>query len=316
MIDFNLFFDWIQERFADHRCKGDEIKINSIFAPDTKRHLYCNPAKNAYHCWKTGESGNLVQLVSLVDGVDMATAAQTVGADNHVRTYDKRLEEFFSKKKASTPPPSIKLPENTFKINDLSDLSKNKRDCVKYLSSRKIPTDGMMVCTAGKYSNRIIIPYYGKHKELIYWNGRALGYGPRYLGPDRDEVKVGKEDVVYFYEWPKPGSTVYLTEGEFDSISLCLSGLGSAAVGGKEVFDKQMEMLREYRVCLSFDGDERGREALHNVGIKLLRNGFSITFVQPPSQFKDWNQMLVGRGDCVEAYIKKYQKPFDSLTIL
>ena len=81
----------------------------------------------------------------------------------------------------------------------------------------------------GRYKGRIIIPYYDKIGNLIYFNGRHLGNSKcKYLGPPKD-IGVGKEDVVFMAgKWPETGSIIYLCEGEFNAISLREAELNGA----------------------------------------------------------------------------------------
>jgi DNA primase len=176
-----------------------------------------------------------------------------------------------------------------------------------------------MVCTTGKYSNRIIIPYYGPNGNLIYWNSRDMATESklRYMGPDSEEVGVGKGDVIYMESWPKSGK-VYLTEGEFDAMSLTKSGLHGGACGGKALTDKQLELLRPYSICICFDTDKSGETALNKIGDKLISSGIrEVSYVRPPVDSKnpqkkmDWNKMLVELGErIVELYISTQEKPF------
>ena len=42
-IDFQKFVDWAQLRLPPVDIKGNEIRVNSIFTSDQKKHLWCNP---------------------------------------------------------------------------------------------------------------------------------------------------------------------------------------------------------------------------------------------------------------------------------
>ncbi len=42
-ISFEKFLAWAETRFGDVSVKGNEIRINSPFAEDYKKHLWANP---------------------------------------------------------------------------------------------------------------------------------------------------------------------------------------------------------------------------------------------------------------------------------
>src|SRR5690606_36158759 len=148
-----------------------------------------------------------------------------------------------------------------------------------------------------------------------------------YMGPPK-EVGVGKGDVLFVPRWPKPRVQLYLTEGEFDALSLCVCGFYAAAFGGKELTDVQLEMLRSMGILpvICLDNDKSGRSAIAHVndsetyisgmGLKLLSGGFNeVYYVQPPEEYKDWNKFLQKVGPkVVKSYVQNKIKMFDDWT--
>jgi len=329
-IDFETFLTWAENRFDKVSVKGNEIRLNSIFAEsDSKFHLWCNPAggKNArkfgvFHCWKTDKKGSLISLVMQVDKCSREEASKILGVqrehgrpiedinlddDNDLPTWDVSILE-----KILTMPPSTyainKAPENWY------------RKCKEYLDARKIKTDDLFVCTGGKYHGRIIIPYYSPRGNLIYFNGRTIiGSELRYRGPEK-ECGVGKEDVLYFTSFPEEGSKVYLCEGEFDAMSLASCGLVGVACGGKNLSDKQATMLSNYKVCLALDNDAAGSSAIDHMYNKLLRiclinPSNRISRVCPPEAYKDWNNFYCEFDTKILlSYIEKSEEVLESET--
>jgi len=319
-VNYEIFLAWVSERFEYKESRG-EININSIFIEDYKFHLACNTKKNVFHCWKSTKGGSLTKLVMLVDKCDYQTAKATLGLGNRVRNLEAELNKFMAETYPAPPlpppPDSIKLPESSYLINDLSDYSPSKIIATNYLKNRGMPLNGFYYCVDGKYKERIIIPYRGPKGEMQYWNSRDVTgkHNLRYWGPSREECGLGKEEFVYFYKWPEKGEMVILTEGEFDAISLTLSGLWGGAVSGKEVGQKQIDILRNYKVCLSFDNDKWWKTSLSKIGEKLMKEGISLTFVCPPVGYKDWNNLLVERGpDDIKNYVNKNQSEYNQWT--
>lgn len=329
MIDFEKFLSWAESRFDDIVVSGDEVKVNSIYCEDHKQHMWCNPyggkkglPNGVFHCWKTDKSGSLITLIMQVDKCGYDDALEILGgADTSLAELEKKVEELFASKvvvQEKEEEITLKLPDQTFPIFNLPESNFFRTDAEIYLLTRKLPARKFMVCVGGDFKNRVVIPYYDKERHLIYFNARYLGRSkkvPKYLGPDK-KYGVGKGDVIYMTRWPKLGSKVYFTEGEFDAESIALTGLNAGAFGGKNVTGKQVELIRGYEPVICFDEDEAGKEALAHVGDLLKRKGFPVVrFASPPKQYKDWNELLCKTNlSVLRAYLEKSERVFlDSL---
>lgn len=329
-IDFDKFLGWAESRFDDVVVRGDEILLNSIFCDDRKHHLWCNPSggktgcdSGVYHCWKSDKSGSLVGFVMMVDRCSYEEAVDTLGAvsEGGIEDLERRVREIFEKKE--TPPeeqshasPGISLPDDCYAFGDLPSSNPVMKAALEYLRSRKIDEGGLLVCTRGRYRNRIIIPYRDRSGSLTYYNARYIGdpgRNLRYLGPPKD-IGVGKGDVLFVPRWPSPGDKVYITEGEFDAMSLSAAGFNSAALGGKAMTPKQMAMIRGLSPVLCLDADSAGSGATAAIAKALMAGGVKgISYVRPCIQHKDWNGLLVAGGPKIVAgYIEMHEKEYDA----
>lgn len=342
MISYDKFLNWAEKRFGDVKISGNEIKINSIFCDDYKYHLWCNPTGGkkelpygAYRCWKTDKTGSLISLVMKVDNCSFDEALDQLDAvDLNLLTLNKKIEELFVFNKVEKVSfEKIKFPEGTYKILELNEDNLWRTDAEIYLKKRKMPIDNFYICTKDSkredgvlmpYKNRIIIPYYDQNNNLIYWNARLINENnkiPKYLGPHKD-CGVGKSDVIYFPSYPIKKQKLYITEGEIDAYSIFLSGLYSAALGGKSIEEKQIELIRGYIPVLCFDTDDKeidaGGNAIIAVGDMLKSKGFEeVYYVRPPKRFKDWNKMHVETSEKIlKYYILKNEKEYTNSTKL
>lgn len=319
MVDFQLFYDWAKTHFNDMRVTNGKIKVNSIFCDDKKRHLWCKPSIGYYHCFKSGRKGTLIDLVMEVEKCSYDEASDILGGDQSMRYFESKVDSLFHPKDQISAPvitSRVKLPPDTFPIKQLSESNPLRKQIESYLASRNLPSGALYICLSGEYSNRILIPYYGPEGDLVYWNARDITGKShiRYKGPHK-ESGVNKENVLWMPFWPKSGTKVYLTEGEFDAMSLVQCGLHGAASGGKEVSKNQLQLLMPYRVCVAFDNDPSGKSALADVGGQLLKNGIPTSYVRPPKSYKDWNEMLCKKGkNITTAYIGMNEKGFDDST--
>lgn len=334
-VSFKNFVKWAKNRFGDDNVvvSGKEVKLNSIFEPgDDGHHLWCNPYGGkkerkfgSYHCWKTEKKGSLVKLVMLVDNCSRDDAFAKLQGHTSIRELEKKLEEIFAKQDESVEQekvkkPGLTLPPDCYLISDLGTNNWWRKKAESYLVNRKIPIDGLFICTDGpKYKGRIIIPYYDRFGNLIYFNGRALGESKmKYRGPEK-EVGVGKEDVIFMAgPWPSPGSLVYVCEGEFNAMSMRQAEFNAAACGGKNMGEKQSILLSDYRVCICLDRDKAGKAGTAKMSSMISaletskKTGDKLMYVIPPKGYNDWNEFLVKNSAVLlHHYIVKNQKPLD-----
>jgi DNA primase len=317
MFDKEELVNWIKDRFEDVKIRGNEARVNSIFADDNTHDLWINTKKGVWRCWESDKSGYVYDLVVIVDKCSYEEAVKKLGGDRNIHQLGTKLKEL-KKKNKEKPKPHLQLPPYTTRIKDNKHPINTK--AAIYLNKRRIVARmfNLMVCTEGTYANRIIIPYYNSPGKLVYFNGRDLNPNSkiRYLGPSDKDTGVGKGDVVWMGSWFPKNNKIYLTEGEFDAMTLCQIGFTGGACGGKLLGERQIELLRQYDICLAFDSDKAGGEPIRQTGNSLISSGIKkVTYVRPPQQFKDWNYMFICLRDKAQNIIKKYieinEKPFE-----
>lgn len=316
MIDKNKFLDWAKQKLGNYIESEPEIRFKSIWCEDKGHHLYCNiyGGKNkipfgVYQCWKSNKKGTLIKLIMELDKCSYNDALYTLGLKNGPRpieemSYDDENQIF------DLPDDSfqvLSMPLGIVKYQEASEYWKTIT--ANYLTSRCINPEFFYIGIDGRYKNRVIIPYYDEKGNLIYYNGRSLFNNKlRYLGPTKD-IGVGKSDVIFMYKWFSQNDKIYLCEGEFDSISLNNSGLIGCAVGGKFVSIKQATILANKRVCLAFDNDDAGKDAIISSKKMLQSFGCTVSTVCPPDTIKDWNEFICKYGQLmVNAYIQKSEE--------
>lgn len=328
-VDIDNFQEWAQRHFKDIKVKNNKILLNSIYCDhlggDEKHHLWCRPYTGHFHCYKSGKKDSLYQLVMDVERCSYTEAVDMLGGEQSLRYLEEKLEAFLAGETIPVEEDKAKLqlPKEAISVSKL--LSPHKEKVTKYLESRKIPPNGFHYCIDGKYAGRIIIPYYNSDGELIYFNGRDIRHPKPYLRYRGPEIDTGfkKDEVVWMSFFPRKGKKVYLTEGEFDAMTLDICGLHGCATGGKEVSEKQALMLAGYDVCLAFDADVSGGDAFKKAGWMLKQMGFTVSFIRPPAPYKDWNEMLTGNKNndlpaksekLIRGYIEREEEAFDLYT--
>lgn len=340
MVNQDVFLKWVVGHFGSDniRIKGNgEILANSPYTPeeDRGRNLWMNPSGGkrkleggAFRCWKTDKMGSLVWLVSDLDNIGYEDAEEMLCGITSLRRLEREVEEFFGGVPVSEPyvlddsHPSIDLPPHTYLISNLSKNHPYRQKSEEYLEERKIPIEGLHVCIRGDYTNRIVIPYYDRTGGLIYYNARTMSKKEgviKYMKPEDETVDQTK--ILYFRDWPENGMKVYITEGEFDAMSLNISGMYGVACGGKHLSGEQIESIRRFVPVIATDNDEgkkrnSGLEALITIGNGLLDNLFKeVYYIRPPKGYKDWNALLQAKGpESLRLYAQKFTKPFTTST--
>lgn len=330
-IDYDAFLSWAESRFVNIKANGREIMVNSPFCEDHKTHLWCNVEggrhsreNGVYRCWKTDRRGTLVGLVMEIDNCPYDVALDRIkGNETEAVKHAKVITEFCEnlKKEKQNKNNKVEFPPNSLLVSDLENDYRGN-EAILYLNKRKIDYKKykLRFCLdQGDYDYRIVIPYYDKNNNLIYFNCRHLSdkVNPKYLGPKEKIYKVGKREVLYFTHWPEKNSLVFLTEGEFDAMSLnTLCGFAGVACAGKSLSNQHIDMLRDYKVCVAFDNDSAGIDAYTNICKSLKENGISPLYVVPPKGFKDWNKLLEkGNKESSKEYIIKSMKRFEKWEI-
>lgn len=129
---------------------------------------------------------------------------------------------------------------------------------------RKIPNSvwsRFLVCREGKYSGRMIIPFFNKDNEAIWFQARTL---------KKSEVKylsMEGEKQIYNIDFVDKTKPVIMVEGPIDSMFIenCVASCGSD-------LNAEKEQLKGVDVYYLLDGDETGK----NVSLKLLNQGKNV----------------------------------------
>jgi transcription elongation factor Elf1 len=129
---------------------------------------------------------------------------------------------------------------------------------------------------------RLIIPFYNQQKELVAFQGRALGESKiRYI-----TIKLQDDTDKFFgvdrVDWTK---TVYVLEGPIDSMfienSIATADSNLMAVGKTD------------NVVLVYDNEPRNKDIVKNIQ-KAIENNFSVCLWPKTIDYKDINDMVLG----------------------
>lgn len=147
------------------------------------------------------------------------------------------------------------------------------------------------------YKHPILIPYY-RHGRIVYLQGRVIGQPEpnfhKYMWLMGRPLTLFNADVLQSL---KLHSTVYVTEGAFDCMTLVQAGMPAVGLGSANVFKKEwVKGFRRYDVCFYLDNDAAGHRAADELEPMLQDLGIVTRRKYLPPGFKDVNEYFVAKG--------------------
>ena len=267
--------------------KGLRRKENELvgFCPihDGKRQnkgCFCaNTTKNNWHCFSCGVGGNVLDFVSLMEGVDIREAGLliqkwfgVVSGGNRKLTKEKEEVEKTERKEKKAANPAL-----TFELKTLdSEHAYLKK---RGLKKETIKEFGLGYCKRGLMERRVVIPIHNEKGELIAYAGRYPGDPPegelRYKLPP----KFQKSLVVFNLNRVKDmgeDKGLILVEDLFDVFNLWQAGCKNVvALMDTSMSDDQERLIVEAvgkkgKVALMFNSDETGKSSSQDALARLV----------------------------------------------
>lgn len=145
----------------------------------------------------------------------------------------------------------------------------------------------------------MVIPILGR-KGVWYERTYRPGRSPKYLSPK------GVDPHMFNPLGLGPGAeTVWLAEGEFDCLSLVVSGVPAVGILGTGLFRREWALLfRSAQVVVAFDPDKAGDESAEKI-IGLWPEGQARRF-RVPEPYEDLNDWFSQNYEEFEEAVKKW----------
>jgi len=302
--------------------KGSRRKENELvgFCPihDGKRQnkgCFCaNTTKNMWHCFSCGAGGNILNFVSLMEGVDIRQAGLLIqkwfgivsGEDRKLAKEKEEVERSKINEKKAEPEEAAN-PPLTFELKTLD--SKHVYLKERGLKKETIKEFGLGYCKRGLMERRIVIPIHNEKGELIAYAGRYPGDPPEGELKYKLPPKFKKSLVVFNLNRVKDmgeDKGLILVEDFFDVFNLWQTGCKNVvALMGSSMSDEQERLVVEAvgekgKVALMFDSSEAGKSGsqdtlnrlVSQVYVKLVKLGEEG--LQPDSLSKEKIKKLLG----------------------
>ena len=162
---------------------------------------------------------------------------------------------------------AAKLKEEAEAVKHFIPITSNNplaQKAIQICKNRKIPEHifkAFYVSLKGKYTNRLILPFFDNKGSIYYYQGRDLvGYTPKYLNR-----KTGRDSAIYNYYNVDSEKPVMVLEGPIDSMFV-ENGVAVLGLSISEIVKEKLEKLNCYFL---FDDDKAG----HQKSIEYLKEG-------------------------------------------
>ena len=153
------------------------------------------------------------------------------------------------------------------------------QDFKKFVETLNIEKDGLK-----EDDPRLVIPFYNKEKDLVAFQGRALGESKlRYI-----TVKLHDDyDKVFGLDRINEEEMIYVVEGPIDSLFInnAIATADANLMAASKLFDKS-------KITLIYDNEPRNKE-LHKQMEKAIEEHYSVVIWPEMIEKKDINEMVL-----------------------
>ena len=265
-------------------CGADRYKCLSFFKEEKTPSCFLDDNLCKYHCFATGESGDMYDLVGYKEGLELTESVEWIS--NH---FNIELTQFM---RELTPEEQMYakmyhamkgMVENQHK-----ELLGNEK-MLQYLHSRGVTDDSIDLYQLGyvgfqglprneyydmfqldrkdMYRDALLLPIQNERGQFLYWQSRPnLPMGGKYVFV-RDSHPLFLEPRLFGFpqarkKMRQTGLPLVITEGVFDCIAVNQVGYPSVAVLGTHITPEFWSLLERFHIkkaILLLDGDTAGQ---------------------------------------------------------
>ena len=272
---------------------GDSSKVKS----KARGYIYSKKGTLLYKCHNCSVGTTFAKLLQFLDPNVFSEYTLEKYKTNCTHNHTPKID-------TNTIIPTA-IPKSISILYELDRISNLKEDhpAVAYIEKRKIPKEyWYLLYFCPKYklwsskhhgeSNkkiendipRLIIPHYNQSNELIGWAGRSFGKETlRY-----HNVKLYDQQLLYGLERVDVTKTIYVTEGQLDSLFIdnCISASGVSA------FDSEFIQNHKDNIVLIVDNEPRNISIVNSID-KYINKDYSVCLFPKTVLEKDINEMIL-----------------------
>ena len=313
------YLEEIKQRIKVSDVVGDSVQLKrrgrefvglSPFTKEKTPSFTVNDEKGFYHCFSTGEHGNVFDFLVKIEKLNFGDAVRKLAAkagmpvfkftkesaevENKRKKYDEILtlvlqqyQKNFSENEAVKKYTSNRglTAEiiSTFKIGYSGEYGLNTSLFGNFNQKELIDSGIFFLDEKNKklvdrFRNRLMFPIFDYNNKIIGFGGRALSqnYLAKYINsPETEFFKKGFNlyNLNNAKNENKQSSIIFAVEGYMDAISLYQSGFKNVvATLGTAMTDSHLGLLWRYfnDPVVCFDGDRSGQNAAQKISEKLI----------------------------------------------
>ena len=290
--------------------RGREFVGLSPFSKEKTPSFTINDEKGFYHCFSSGEHGNIFDFLVKVEKLNFGDAVRKLAAkagmpvfkftkenievENKRKKYDEILtialqhyqKNFFDNeivKKYAFDRGLTQEILSTFKIGYSGDYGLNV-SLFSNFNQKELIDSGIFFHDeknnklVDRFKNRLMFPIFDYNNKVIGFGGRALGqnYLAKYINsPETEFFKKGFNlyNLNNAKTENKQSSIVFVVEGYMDAISLYQAGFKNVvATLGTAMTESHLNLVWRYfnDPLVCFDGDRSGQNAAQKISEKLI----------------------------------------------
>jgi len=301
-IIYNFMLTEFPESIKMLKNNEESYRINSIFIPDTKRHLNIFIKGGDYIDYKSGEKGSFWWFVKNYKNLKMGERGVKDYLikkyrkidDNTAKDLKERIKTIVDRNEESQEIINCKRIELQKEFRFLNKKTEHSEKFFKYLYERgidgnKIKRFKFCYAISGKYKNRVILPIFDSG-DFVYFMARDITdtSSKKYLNPTREEVLGnGTGRLLFNYDFLREGDTSVVTEGTFNCLHNVKKNYVLNAVFGKIIGAQQLEKLKKKKVkkiILAYDNDKYFKDSI------LKSYNFIVRKSDIPCEVIDWDK--------------------------
>ena len=290
--------------------RGREFVGLSPFSKEKTPSFTINDEKGFYHCFSSGEHGNIFDFLVKVEKLNFGDAVRKLAAkagmpafkftkenievENKRKKYDeiltialqhyqKNFSENDSVKKYAHGRGLTQEILSTFKIGYSGEYGLNV-SLFSGFNQKELIESGVFFYDEknnkliDRFKNRLIFPIFDYNNKVIGFGGRALSqnYLAKYINsPETEFFKKGFNlyNLNNAKNENKQSGIVFVVEGYMDAISLYQAGFKNVvATLGTAMTESHLNLVWRYfkDPVVCFDGDRSGQNAAHKISEKLI----------------------------------------------
>lgn len=290
--------------------RGREFVGLSPFSKEKSPSFTINDEKGFYHCFSSGEHGNIFDFLVKVEKLNFGDAVRKLAAkagmpafkftkenievENKRKKYDeiltvalkhyqKNFSENESVKKYALGRGLTQEILSTFKIGYSGEYGLNV-SLFSNFNQKELIESGVFFYDEknnkliDRFKNRLIFPIFDYNNNVIGFGGRALSqnYLAKYINsPETEFFKKGFNlyNLNNAKSENKQSGIVFVVEGYMDAISLYQAGFKNVvATLGTSMTESHLNLIWRYfnDPVVCFDGDRSGQNAAHKISEKLI----------------------------------------------